>query len=66
MEWKPIRVEDETNDLVELRGRYPNSEEIVEIKGFYDAGGYTEGWVDEEYNWFYATHLRKIPTPPST
>jgi len=59
-EWHPINTAEETSDKVYLKGRYPKSDKTIEIIGYYDTGGWTEGWVDERRNTFYATHWKPL------
>lgn len=60
--WQNISSGPEDGRTVWLRGRYPyqDSERRFVKQGSYDAGGYTEGWVDALLNIFYAHQWRPI------
>jgi hypothetical protein len=60
--WQTISSGPEDGKDVLLRGHYPHQDASVRLvrQGRYDAGGYTEGWVDFLDNIFFATHWRPI------
>lgn len=56
-EWQPIATAPKDGTVIRLKGCWPKTDEVIELDGFYETGGYTEGWVDaERSNVFYATH----------
>jgi hypothetical protein len=57
--WHPISTAPQSGTLIELRGRYPKTDEVIEILGRYDDSIYTHGWVDERGNTFYANYWRQ-------
>jgi hypothetical protein len=61
--WQDIGTAPRDGTAVRLKGRWPNTDGIVELDGFYEAGGYTEGWVDAaSFNVFYPTHWMPPPS----
>ena len=66
--WRPIVSAPEDGTMLRLRGTYPNRHAempTVEVHGFYESGGYTEGFVDQRFNTFYATHWKPLNEPRS-
>jgi len=62
MDWEPINTAPQDGTVISLKGSWPKTTEIIELVGLYEAGGYTEGWVDRDrHNVFYATHWMPLP-----
>lgn len=57
-DWKPIRTAPTDGTVMRLRGTWPRWKEIVEVDGFYEEGGYTEGWVASTGSEFWATEWK--------
>lgn len=62
MEWQPIATAPQDGTLVELKGKFPMCDEVVEIVGHYVAE-YTDGWETEKGSWFFPTHWRRLTKP---
>ena len=58
-DWEPIKTAPEDGTTVRLKGHSYLSHEIVEVDGFYEHDGWTQGWCDERGNWFYPSHWKK-------
>lgn len=62
-QWNPIETAPLDGTYLHLRGCYYSATSIVEVIGFYDMGGHTEGWCDERGNWFSPTEWKAMNAP---
>lgn len=63
-EWMTVDSAPMDGRIIRLKGHWPREADLVEIEGFYETGGFTEGWADaHRHNVFYATHW--LPAPQS-
>lgn len=62
IEWQPIKSAPKDKKII-LYGEFKNSSIKHIIFGYYEIGGYTEGWVSNG-NEFYPTHWMPRPNPP--
>ena len=64
--WNPIETAPLDGTYLHLRGCYYSTASVVEVIGFYDMGGHTEGWCDEHGHWFTPTEWKVMNVPLAT
>ena len=65
-QWDPIATAPLDGTYLHLRGCYYSTASVVEVIGFYDMGGHTEGWCDERGHWFTPTEWKVMNVPLAT